>query len=64
MQENRSESENMSPAALAGASWFAKSAESQVFGWCRILNSNTGSRIFCSTLPVEVQLDRLLHHTK
>jgi len=55
----------MSPAALVGISWIAELAESEVFGWCLTLN-NTGSRsqIFSPTPPVEVQLDRLLHHTK
>ena len=53
----------MSPAALVlGVSWFA---ELEVFGWCRILtNTWSRSRIFSMTPPVEVQLDRLLHHTK
>jgi len=61
-KKNRLESENMSPAPLVGVSWFA---ESEVFGWCQIFN-NTGNRswIFSPTLPVEVQLNHLLHHTK
>jgi len=55
----------MSPAAQVGVSWVAESAESEVFGWCRILkNTGSRSRIFSPTPPVEVQLDRLLHHTK
>ena len=64
-EKNRSESENMSPAALVGVNWITELAEPEVFGWGRILN-NTGSRswIFSPTPPMEVQLDRLLHHTK
>jgi len=31
----------MSPEALVGVSWFAKLAESEVFGWCWILNNTT-----------------------
>ena len=55
----------MSPAALVGVSWITELAEPEVFGWGSILN-NTGrqSRIFSLTPPMEVQLDRLLHHTK
>ena len=41
----------------------ARVAESEVFGWSKIPNIGSGSRIFCLTPTLAVQLDQFLHHT-